>query len=273
MRATKCIGIHKVSLIAILTLVVPIIKAHEFWLLPRKYIYQPGESVNIDLMVGENFTGEFWDLHRHKVVRASVHQQQRVTDLTTRVQSTAGNNLQYTLPTEGTYLFALQSNAAYLELDAAKFEEYLKEDGIEDILTLRAQKNQSTKPSREFYTRYAKLLVQAGRATTDTYKKTLGLRYEVVPMSNPYTLRAGDYLTCLLLWEGKPSAHTMVKVWNKVEGKTFLQNIYTENDGTLVFPISNPGPWMVSSVRMVESGKPEADYESSWASLVFEIGK
>ena len=53
--------------------------------------------------------------------------------------------------------------------------------------------------------------------------------------------------------------------------RIFQQDIYTEDDGTIKFPISNDGPWMVSAVKMVASEKEGADYESSWASLVFGI--
>jgi uncharacterized GH25 family protein len=92
-----------------------------------------------------------------------------------------------------------------------------------------------------------------------------------VPDQNPYALKAGDYLGCKVLYEGKPSAHTMVKVWGHVGNKIFLQNAYTENDGTVKFPISANGPWMISAVRMEKSKDPKVDWESSWASLVFGV--
>jgi len=50
-----------------------------------------------------------------------------------------------------------------------------------------------------------------------------------------------------------------------------LQNLFTENDGTVRFPISATGPWMVSSVKMIASEKEGAEYHSLWASLVFGI--
>ena len=76
---------------------------------------------------------------------------------------------------------------------------------------------------------------------------------------------------CRVMWEGKPEPHAMVKVWSLVGNRIFLQNIYTENDGTIRFPISSYGPWMVSSVKMIPSEKEGADYQSLWASIVFEI--
>jgi hypothetical protein len=63
----------------------------------------------------------------------------------------------------------------------------------------------------------------------------------------------------------------MVKIWSFINNRAFLQDAYTENDGKIKFPISNSGPWMVSFVKMIESDKPNIDYESMWASLVFGI--
>lgn len=258
------------ALIAVLV-IASIVQAHEFWLQPAKFKFSVGEVIKLDFMVGESFTGEFWDLKKHKAEKMELHRLGGVRDLAKEVKPTQGNNLAFKADQEGTYLFSLQSNAAYIELEGDKFNDYLKEDGLDYILYERTKSGSLNKKSTEFYSRYAKVLVQAGNKTDDTYKKKLGLRYEIIPDQNPYTLKAGDHLQCRVLFEGKPAAHALVKVWNKVNDITFLQNIYTENDGTMRFPISASGPWMVSSVRMIHSEKEGAEYHSLWASLVFGI--
>jgi uncharacterized GH25 family protein len=255
----------------IVLLVAYLVNAHEFWLQPKKYRYKSGEEVKVDFMVGESFTGEFWDLGRHKIEKIQLYRASGVTDLGKEVRSTKGNNLSAKADQEGTYLICLQSNPAYIEMEASAFNEYLKEDGLDDILNERKKQNLLTKPSREFYTRFAKLMVQVGEKKDDTFKKVIGLRYEIVPDQNPYTLKTGDYLQCKVFFEGKPSPHTLVKVWSRINTTTFLQNIYTEKDGSIRFPISTTGEWMVSSVKMVKSEKEGADYHSLWASLTFGI--
>jgi len=168
-------------------------------------------------------------------------------------------------------LVSMQSNEAYIELEAEKFNDYLKEDGLDNALDVRTKTNTLNKPSKEFYSRYVKLLVQTGDKTDDTYKKKIGLRLEIIPAQNPYNLKSGDYLQCLILFDGKPIPHQMVKIWNKINETSFLQNAYTENDGTIKFPISSKGPWMISTVKMIESTKPGADWQSFWGSFVFGI--
>lgn len=245
--------------------------AHEFWLQPKKFKYTVGEEIKLDFMVGESFNGEFWDLKKHKAEKIQLHRISGIRDLAKDIKLTQGNNLNIKTDQEGTYLFSLQSNSAYIELEGEKFNDYLKEDGLDYILDERTKSGSLTNKSTEFYTRFAKLLVQTGNKTDDTYKKKIGLRYEIIPDQNPYALKVGDHLQCRVLFEGKPAAHALVKVWNKVNTTTFLQNIYTENDGTMRFPLSASGPWMVSSVKMIHSEKEGAEYHSLWASLVFGI--
>ena len=261
----------KILTTALILLATTLAQSHEFWLQPKKFRYAVGEEMKVDFMVGENFTGEFWDLQRHKVEKVELYSVAPVKNLMKDVRNTKGTNLSYKFEREGTHVLALESNFAYLGLEAEKFNDYLKEDGLDYILETRTKQGELNKPSKEFYKRYAKLIVQSGSKLDDTYLKKLGLRYEVVPRSNPYSIKTGDYLECQLLWEGKPAPHALVKVWNFVGHRTFLQNIYTENDGTIKFPISSTGPWMVSSVRMIPSEKEGADYQSLWASLVFGI--
>lgn len=247
------------------------VQSHEFWLQPKKFKYALNEEMNVAFLVGENFEGEPWDLKKNKVEKLELSHLTKTTDLRLQVKPDAKEKLKYKFTEEGTFLLSMQSNEASIELDAEKFNNYLKEDGLENVLDIRTKTNTLDKPAKEFYSRYVKLFVQAGNKTDDTYKKRTGMRIEIIPKQNPCLLKSGDYLQCLVLFNGKPSAHQMVKVWNKIGNTTFQQNNYTENDGTVKFPISSKGPWMVSTVIMIPSEKPGADWQSFWSSLVFGI--
>ncbi len=258
-------------MLALVLLIVVLSDAHEFWIKPQQFYFKPGDDMVADLMVGENFQGEFWDLTRHQVVSLEMFTAFGKKDLVKEVKPTKGKNINVKLAAEGTHLFALKSNAAFKELEGEKFNDYLKEDGLDNILQYRTDKGELGKPSREFYTRYAKLIVQSGNKTDEVYKRKVGLKHEIIPLNNPALLKSGDYMECRILFDNEPARHQLVKVWNFIGNRIFLQNIYTENDGSIKFPISNSGPWMVSTVRMEVSQNVQADYESSWASLVFGI--
>jgi uncharacterized GH25 family protein len=257
------------SLIAVL-LVGVAAHCHEFWLQPKKFRYKVGEEAVVNFLVGENFEGEPWDLKKNKVEKLDLHHLTKAIDLRTQVRPDE-DRLKFKFTEPGTFLLTMQSNDAFIELDAKKFNDYLTEDGLDDILDLRTKTNTLEKPSKEFYSRHVKLLLQSGDKLDDTFKKKIGLKLEIIPQQNPYNLKSGDYLTCTVLFNGKIVPHQMVKIWNKIGGNSVLQNAYTEDDGTVKFPISSKGPWMISTVKMIASEKPGADWQSFWGSLVFGI--
>lgn len=245
--------------------------SHEFWLQSKKYQYKMGEEMNVEFMVGENFEGESWDLSKHSVERLEIHQGVTVKRLERQVTPTKGKNLTYKFDRQGTHLVALESNYAFIKLDGSTFAKYVEEDGLERIASERKKTGSEKDSVREYYKRFAKMIVQCGSKIDQTFRRSAGFRYEIFPMANPASLKPGDYLDCQVMWEKKPASSVMVKVWSHVGNRIFLQNIYTEKDGTLRFPISSSGQWMVSSVYMIPSEQDGADYQSHWASLVFEI--
>lgn len=246
-------------------------ESHEFWLMPQKFKYEVGEKMNLDFKVGEGFTGDYWDMGKNKVEKLSLYNRVAKIDLIAKIKSTKGNNVEYAFSNVGTQLIAMESGSSFIESTPEEFIEYLTEDGLDEIKDERKKRGEEGKNAKEVYTRYAKLLLQVGDKTDDTYKKAAGLKLEIVPTQNPYDLKSGDHLECKVLYRGNPEPRALVKVWSHVGNRVFLQNIYTESDGSIRFPISSAGPWMVSSVKMVRSQAANAEWESMWASLVFEI--
>jgi len=167
----------------------------------------------------------------------------------------------------------MQTKNAMNEWEAEKFKSFLKENGLDEILDRRTKTNTLASPTKEYYSSHTKLLFQVGGKNDDTYKKVNGFPVEILPLENPYALKIGDPIHFKILFDGKPVFGVSVKVWNRFDNRTTIQNIYTEKDGTLETRVSSPGPWMVSVVRMVPSKQPGADWQSYRGSLVFGIEK
>jgi uncharacterized GH25 family protein len=245
--------------------------SHEFWMQLQKFIFNKGEVAGIDFMVGENFQGERWNLKRHRVVRLEQHTLAGLNTISLPTDTSRRPVLDVTLKNEGTHLIVMQSNNAYLELEAEKFNAYLKEDGLEDIINHRTTTNTLDKPSREHYQRNTKLLLKCGATPDETYSKEIGLPLEIIPVTDPYKTKQGDELKFKILFEGKAHGFSLVKVWHKTEGRTFMQNVYTDKDGIISTRVSGKGAWMISCVKMIASTNPESDWQSYWGSLVFGI--
>ncbi|MEO5978558.1 MAG: DUF4198 domain-containing protein [Chryseolinea sp.] len=254
----------------VVLLLVIICQAHEFWLEANKYFLKVGESCQIRFMVGENFKGEGWDLKTHRIEKLDLTQASGTTNVMDSVRVNDAL-VKMTFKEPGTKMLVMQSNNAYIELAADKFNEYLKEDGLDEVYAQREKTKTLDKPSRELYSRHTKLLLSVGDLNDDTFKKVVGLPIEIIPEKNPYTLKKGDKQHFKVLFNGKPLFEGKVRLWNRYDNRTTIQNIYTNTDGTIEMSISTPGRWMISIVKMVPSKDPKADWQSYWGSLVFAV--
>jgi hypothetical protein len=188
----------------------------------------------------------------------------------------------------GTHLLALTSQLAFLELPAAAFTAYLREEGLGEALRQRQEAGETTtKPGRETYRRCAKALVLATQgphlppAAADTaFRRVLGLPLELVPEQNPYRLRPGAALTVRVLRQGQPVPGALVQVWQaspatpKPTAPLAVTHFttHTNAQGRLLLRVTGPGPYLLATVR-IENAPPalaaRADWLSTWASLTF----
>jgi uncharacterized GH25 family protein len=248
------------------------VEAATWWMLPSSYFFKVGESVKIGFVQGEEFKAESWPITQDQVVRLEHHRAGLgVKDLRASIQNDDRERLTIKFDRAGTHLLTLQSAVQFKAWDAAGFNTFLEENGLEDVLTKRKESGTSDKPAGERQVVYTKLLVQVGNTPDDVYKEVVGFPLEIIPERNPYSLRSGDVMRFRILKDGKPLFGARVKVWNRKDNRTTLQNIYTEKDGTMETRLSSDGPWMVSVVRAEPSKTAGAEWNTSSASLVFGI--
>ena len=166
---------------------------------------------------------------------------------------------------------AYRSLESPLSLDADRFEEYLRDEGLEWVIADRARRGESGRPSRELFSRAAKALVKVGGAGSAGFDRPLGLALELVPEKDPYALRRGEDLPVRLLLQGRPLAGVLVSAlpYASPEAK---QSLRSDRDGRVRFREIGPGVWLVKAVQMVRvADDPNADWRSVWASLTFEV--
>jgi len=252
---------------------IALISAREFWLQPLKFVHKLGEKFVMSFKAGDNFIGEPWDLQKYQIESLVLQHVSGSSSVKDSIKEDRNNSLILTLKQEGGYMLAMQTKSALNEWDAENFNSFLKENGLDEVLERRTKTNTLTSPAKEYYSGYAKLLVQVGEKKDDAHKKLNNFPVEIVPLENPYALKIGDPIHFKILFDGKPVFGVRVKVWNRFNNRTTIQNIYTEKNGTLETRVSSPGPWMVSVVRMMPSNQSGADWQSFRGSLVFGIEK
>ena len=54
------------------------------------------------------------------------------------------------------------------------------------------------------YEMYAKTLINVGKVEGNPFSRSLGQRFEIIPLKNPANLKPGDWLEFKVLLDGKP---------------------------------------------------------------------
>lgn len=248
------------------------VEAATWWILPSNYFFEVGETARIGFVQGEEFKAEPWPLTQSQVVRLEHYRAGLgVKDLRASIQNDDRERLTIKFDRAGTQLFALQSATQFKAWDATEFNAFLEENGLEYILAKRKENGTHDKPAGERLGVYTKLLLQVGDTFDEVYKKAVGFPLEIIPERNPYSLQSGDVMRFKILKDGKPVFGVRVKVWNRKDNRTTLQNIYTEKDGTMETRLSSAGPWMISVVQTEPSKTAGAEWDTSSASFVFGI--
>jgi uncharacterized GH25 family protein len=245
--------------------------AHDMWLVPTKYHIQPGESLVISTNTGMDFPKSLSAvtpdrLSLFKIVGKS--DQKNLQDF-----KTVGNSLttQINLKEVGTYVIAMALKQKEIKLTAKEFNEYLLSDGITSIYELRKKEGILDKDAVEYYSKFAKTLVQVGDSLDNTAIRPLGLLIEIVPAENPYSLKKGDELEVKVLYRGEPLPQAELFWSYPGMGEEFAGSTITDASGDAMVPLQKSGPYVIRMTYMEWVKMLTHEWESYWASLTFEV--
>jgi uncharacterized GH25 family protein len=249
--------------------------AHDLFLKLDGFFVQVNSKVSIKILNGSFQASEgavnFARLKDLSVVAPSgVRTNPKEADFT-KEETTSFLNVQ---PTEsGNYVVGLSTMPREIDLKAKDFNEYLTEDGIPDTLADRKKTKELTKDVRERYSKHVKTIFQAGDKQSDNYKTALGYPVEIIPQTNPYSLKAGASFEFLCLKDGVPLTNQFVMTgYEDANGKLVTgANVRTDKKGVAKIKLTGAGKWYVKFINMTRTDDPKINYESKWATLTFEI--
>ncbi len=268
-RLATAVFVHLAAIIGLSSLPA---SAHDFWIEPGSFELAPGTVLPVRLRVGEHLIGDPVARDPDLIIRfAALRNGRELPIAGTPGQEPAG----LMRPVDpGLYLLVYASRPSPVNLDAAKFEKYLAEEGLERILQLRESRGETQKAGREVFSRCAKSIVICGdpvRADRSGFDRPVGLITEIVPEVDPTSLAPGDQLPLRLLFRGKPLSDALVTAIGTADPRARITG-RTRADGRIALALPAPGIWLVKSVQMVRaSGIPDAEWESFWASLTFRV--
>lgn len=245
------------------------LSAHDFWIEPTSFHPAVGAAVGARLVVGQNFQGEPLPRNPALIVKFVLVSDAGEVPLAGRPADDPAGTAVITAP--GVQVLGYRSSDSFVSLEPQKFEDYLKEEGLERIVAERARRGESARPSRELFSRCAKALLSTSGGDSPGYDRDLGFTLELIPEKSPYALRAGAELPVRLLYEGKPLPDALVVALPRGHPEEKLSQ-RTDEGGRVRLRLPREGVWLLKAVHMVPApDESKADWQSLWASLTFEI--
>jgi uncharacterized GH25 family protein len=254
---------------AILILTSASLAAHDMWIEPTAFVPDAGKIIGLKLRVGQDLLGD-------PIPRDPALIEQFITVDSTGRKPVVGQDgadpaglARVAAP--GLLIVGYRSHPSPVVLPAAKFNQYLKEEGLEAIEQLRSRRNETGHDAREVFSRCAKSLVSAGVPNEAEADRALGFPLELVALKNPYAMRGGEDLPVSLMYEGRPLAGALVVAINRLNPAAKL-TARTDNNGRVSFKLPFSGMWLIKSVYMIPvPAGTNAEWASFWASLTFEV--
>jgi uncharacterized GH25 family protein len=243
------------------------VAAHDFWIEPNTFSATAGAPLSFALRVGEHFKGDPVPRQAAMIERFVIAGPDGVRDVIGREGSDPAGFTSIAAP--GVYVVGYRSRPKSVELDAAKFEQYLREEGLERVIDQRKQAGRSNTPGIEIFSRCAKSIVSspATAASTALKDQALGLRLELIAE----TIAPGKPSTFRLLYEGQPLEGVLVVAMSKNAPMEKL-TARTNKSGRVTFAAMASGVWLLKAVHMIPAARETmAEWESLWASTTFEL--
>lgn len=259
----------------------PAASAHEYWLEPKSYTLNVGDTLVADIKNGVDFKGISYPYLKNDIVTLEAVTSSGRLPIGGRNGDSPALKTQ--LKSNGLHSIAFLNDASRITFQKwEKFASYVKDEGAEWVVQRHLDLGLAKEKVKEIYSRCAKTLVQVGPLVTGETDRYTGMPAELVASQNPYALQAGDRLELSLYWQGKPRANNQLRVFEKSgnlsngDQKLRQFDLTTDVNGVASFVPVAGAEYLLSSVVIFENGtegtvnEDDVAWESYWASLTFK---
>ena len=243
--------------------------SHEMWLDTTTFRQAVGNEFQISLKNGQMFEGielsyfknrfsEFYYVNDDQKFNI----ESRMGDTPVAVLSSNSNGLM-----TGIYV-STKSTITYKSMD--KFADFATEKGENwAIETHLASKFPETN-FREDYYRFSKILIGVGDAKGED--QSMGLKHELIALTNPYITSSSDEFSIQLLFNNQPQKNKKITIFERdADKKVSVHSAFTNLNGICKFKVTQGNEYLVDNVILELNNNPKNDvfWTSYWAALTF----
>jgi dipeptidyl aminopeptidase/acylaminoacyl peptidase/uncharacterized GH25 family protein len=265
---------RRLAVLLALVLTGVVAEGHDLWLIPD-FSARPGQTIKIMVNAGNRFPAPSLVTSPDQFVRFDVQGPGTKLSISNARGYDKWTEAETALKEPGAYIIALEIKARPVRLDAKEFNEYLKREGLDQVVDARTKAKKDNLEGKELSASFAKSILRLGDKSDPGATRPVGLKLEVVPQVDPAQVRPGEKLPVLVLFDGKPLGGAQVVSVSDYfpidDEETHSFATRTSLQGIAMIPIMNPGNWMVRLVHMIPSQGGDNDWESFSSSLTFRM--
>jgi ketosteroid isomerase-like protein len=253
-----------------------VLDAHDFWVVPNAFAFGEGAMMEIRGQTGTRFPTSVSAVTPDRIADArviSASSDERIADLSVSDKSLL---IRHKPSTPGQRVVAVALAARTTRTTAASLKRYIALEGNPDLAERYDREGAYGKADSitQRASKYAKTIVEVGRAGPRAFERQAGHLLEFVPIDDPTALREGGSVRMRLLFRGRPvsSAHLHAGAAPQEAGDTARRDIsvVTDTNGIGTVPLGRGGLWNVRTLH-ASPAPASGEWDVAFATLVFQV--
>ncbi len=243
--------------------------AHDTWILPESWRAKPDAVIGFAFTSGMGFPALDYAIEKERIARSGVRLAGKDMPLDVVERGAHALNLRARLPAAGVATAWIELSPKELTLEAGEVAHYLEEIGAAETAGAQWSRRPEPREWRETYRKHAKTFVSVGQATGDeSWRRPIGLKLELVPETDPTSLRVGATLTARVLRDGAPLAGLAIGAAGP--GTERRELVRTDAEGRVVIRFDRAGSWLLAGTDL--RALPDGGWESDFTTLTVSVG-
>jgi len=243
--------------------------SHEMWLDTTTFQQSVGKDIQISLKNGQMFQGAGLSYFKSRFSDFYYISNEQKIEIESRMGDTPAATI--SLNTNGLLTgvyVSKKSTITYKSID--KFANFVSEKGEDWVIQKHGELKFPKNNFKEEYYRFSKILIGVGDASGSD--KNVGLKHELVALTNPYIISSSDKFFVQLLFNNEPQKNRRITIFERdIENKVNIRTTLTNSNGIGKFEVTEGHDYLLDNVilELNDNSEDNVFWKSYWAALTF----
>ena len=243
--------------------------SHEMWLDTTTFQQSVGKDIQISLKNGQMFQGAGLSYFKSRFSDFYYISNEQKIEIKSRMGDTPAATISLNTNglVTGVYV-SKKSTITYKSID--KFANFVSEKGEDWVIQKHGELKFPKNNFKEEYYRFSKILIGVGDANGSD--KNVGLKHELVALTNPYIISSSDKFSVQLLFNNEPQKNRQITIFERdIENKVNIRTTLTNSNGIGKFEVTEGHDYLLDNVilELNDNSEDSVFWKSYWAALTF----